>query len=153
MDKYLRVTVTYRDGHCPCSSRKTAQDISDNKVIDEPFMDEPPVFDQDPDKAGEQVSFDEDPAEAGVQITIAENSPAGTAIGAPIAAKALDIDGNQRTLNYTLDGGDDRGSFDIDQATGQIRVSSSLDHETSRYEYEVTVSARDPSRHSSAINV
>ena len=51
LDKYLRVTVTYRDGHCPCSSRKTAQDISDNKVIDEPFMDEPPVFDQDPDKA------------------------------------------------------------------------------------------------------
>ncbi len=148
LDRYLRVTVTYRDGHCPCSSRKTAQDTSDNKVIDKPFTDQPPVFDQDPDKVGVQVSFDEDPAKEGVQITIAENSPAGTAIGAPIAAKALDIDGNQRTLNYTLGG----GSFDIDQGTGQIRVSSSLDHEN-KDTYDVTVTARDPSRSSNDIAV
>ena len=151
LDKYLRVTVTYHDGHCPCSSRKTAQDISDNKVIDEPFMDGPPVFDQDPDKEGEQVSFDENPAVEGVQITIAENSPAGTAIGAPIAAKALDVDGNQRTLNYSLDTGDG-GSFDIDQGTGQIRVSLSLDHETTP-SFEVTVTARDPSRNLKTIVV
>ena len=69
--------------------------------------------------------------------SIAENSPAGVNIGAPISA--TDADGD--VLTYTL-GGDDADSFDIDPSTGQLITKAALDTET-KSSYSVTVTADD----------
>ena len=81
--------------------------------------------------------------------SVAENSPAGTAVGAPVAASDPD-DGD--TLSYTLAGG--AGSFTIDRAGGQIRVGDGamLNHEV-QSSYQVTVTATDRSATSASILV
>ena len=68
--------------------------------------------------------------------SVAENTAAGTDIGAPVG-----IAGTSGTVNYTL-GGTDAASFDIVAATGQLQTKAALDHETNS-SYEVTVTATD----------
>ena len=68
--------------------------------------------------------------------SVAENTAAGTDIGAPVAATAV-----SGTVTYTL-GGTDAASFDIVAETGQLRTKAALDYET-RSSYEVTVTATD----------
>ena len=68
---------------------------------------------------------------------VAENTPAGTAIGAPVAAS--DPDGD--ALTYTLSG-PDASAFDLDSASGQLRTKAALDYE-SRASYAVIVTAGD----------
>ena len=67
---------------------------------------------------------------------VAENTAAGTDIGAPVTAA-----GTSGTVAYTL-AGTDAASFDIDAATGQLQTKAALDYET-RSSYEVTVTATD----------
>ena len=71
--------------------------------------------------------------------TVHENAPAGTPVGAPIAAS----DPGQ-ALTYSLSRGD-AGSFTVDVGTGQLRVGSGtvLDHET-KTSYSLTITATDP---------
>ena len=71
------------------------------------------------------------------QRSIAENSPPGVNIGAPISA--TDADGD--VLTYTL-GDSDAASFDIDPSTGQLITKVDLDHEAEE-NYNVTVTADD----------
>ena len=61
------------------------------------------------------------------QGTVAENTPAGTNIGDPVAASDTDV------LTYSLGGTDeDASSFDINRATGHIdHQGGTLDHEDS----------------------
>ena len=68
---------------------------------------------------------------------VAENSPPGSTVGAPVTATGPDGD----TLTYSL-GGADAGSFAIDPLSGQITVGDGtlLDYET-RTGYSVTVHA------------
>ena len=68
--------------------------------------------------------------------SVAENTDAGMAVGAPVAA--TDADGDD--LTYTL-GGADMASFTID-ANGQIMTSAALDYET-KASYAVTATASD----------
>ena len=70
--------------------------------------------------------------------TVAENSPSGMSVGAPVTATDPDND----TLSYGL-GGADASSFEIDD-NGQITVGAGtvLDHEAGR-SYTVTVTATD----------
>ena len=72
--------------------------------------------------------------------SVAENSAAGTEVGAPVAAIDKDADD---TLTYTLSGAD-ADAFEIDSETGQITVGAgtALDAET-RTEYSVDVTATD----------
>ena len=79
--------------------------------------------------------------------SVAENTPAGAAVGDPVTATDTDA------LTYTL-GGPDAALFDIDAATGQIAVGAetSLDYET-RAAYTVTVTATDPYGVSAEITV
>ena len=81
--------------------------------------------------------------------SVAENSPVGTHVGNPVAAEDVDDD----ALTYTL-GGEDAASFEIDGATGQIKVGAgtALDYETET-SYTVSVTATDPSGASATITV
>ena len=77
---------------------------------------------------------------AAASRSVAENSPSGTDVGEPVTATDRDRD----SLDYALRG-DDRNSFAIDGATGQITVGdeTDLDFET-KDTYSVTVRATDP---------
>ena len=70
--------------------------------------------------------------------SIAENTPAGKNIGAPVVATDLD---EEDVLTYSL-GGVDVVSFSIDAATGQLLTRALLDYE-SKNSYYVTVSVSD----------
>ena len=69
--------------------------------------------------------------------SVAENTPAGTNIGAPVAA--TDADGD--TLTYSK-GWVEGAGFSIDSATGQLRTKAPLDYET-KNEYSLAVFAND----------
>ena len=71
--------------------------------------------------------------------TIAENTDAGTSIGAAISATDADDD----SLIYSL-GGTDAGSFSINSASGQLQISSALNYEN-KAAYAVTITASDGS--------
>ena len=73
----------------------------------------------------------------GVTRSVAENSPAGTNIGAPVTASA---NTNGYTLTHSL-GGTDASDFDIVASSGQIQVKSALDYET-KNSYSVTVTVK-----------
>ena len=69
---------------------------------------------------------------------VAENTPANTNIGDPVAATD---DDNGDSLTYTL-AGDDATSFAIDALTGQLKTKAPLDHEA-KDTYRVMVTATD----------
>ena len=71
--------------------------------------------------------------------SVAENTPAGMAIGDPFTATDADTDA---VVTYTL-GGADSGSFDIDSTTGQLKTKAALDYEVvpAKTSYMVTVTA------------
>ena len=72
---------------------------------------------------------------------IEENTPAGTNIGAPVAASDTDV------LTYSMDLPWMMGRrSDINRATGQLSTKAALDHEddTNDASYAVMVTATDP---------
>ena len=75
--------------------------------------------------------------------TVAENSPAGTPVGEPVAADDLEGD----AVIYRLGASDgDSETFTINSRTGQISVAANanLDYETEPISYSVVVTATDP---------
>ncbi len=80
--------------------------------------------------------------------SVAENTPAGENIGAPVTASDVD---DYDTLYYELSG-DDASAFDITSSTGQILTSTPLDHET-KSSYRVKVIASDSFNATSSIDV
>ena len=131
VDKYLRATASYSDGHTTGDDAdKTAHGVSDHTVLAD-TSNKAPVF---KDAEGADITT--------IDREVVENSASGSPVGDPVAA----TDANGDTLTYTL-GGDDASSFTIDRGTGQIRVgSASPDYEDSDDDgYEVTVTAADPS--------
>ena len=79
--------------------------------------------------------------------SIAENTTAGTNIGAPISATDADND----TLTYTL-GGTDASSFSIVSTSGQLQTKAALDYEA-KTSHSVTVSVSDSNGGSDSITV
>ena len=86
-------------------------------------------------------------APAFITRQVAENTPSGTDIGAPVAA----ADPEGATLTYSLLG-IDADSFAIDSASGQLSTESALDYET-RNTYTVKVTATDDRGASSSVLV
>ena len=71
-----------------------------------------------------------------LQRQVAENQPASTAIGAPVA-----LENPVGTTTYSLSGSD-ADSFSIDSVSGQLQTTGPLDYET-RSRYTVAVTATD----------
>ena len=97
--------------------------------------------------------LDESPAFTGLSTaedricTIAENTAAGTTVGAPF--RATDPDGD--TLTYSLSGAD-ATSFDINASSGQLRTWAALDYETTP-SYNLMVTVADPSNETDSVAV
>ena len=91
---------------------------------------------------------DDDPSfgESSPSRSVPENSPANTAVGAPVTA----TDPDTASLSYTLAGAD-AASFAIDASSGQLRTAAGVtwDHEA-RSSYSVTVRATDGANGGSA---
>ena len=128
IDYYLQVTASYTDAE---GEGKTAMGTSAYAGQGVRSNNNAPEFaaDQDPDT---------DDVQADAAREVAENTPAGSAIGDPVVAE--DEDGD--ILTYTLTG-TDADDFDIDWATGQLMTKGPLDAET-KSSYTVTVRATDP---------
>ena len=126
---YLRATASYTDGHGPRKSARaaTSAPVPSNAA---------PVF---PDAHSGKL-----------ELSVAENTNAGEAVGAPVAA----TDAEDDALTYAL-GGADEALFVIDAGTGQITVGSgtALDYEADKKVYEVTVTALDSSGASETVAV
>ena len=135
---YLRATATYDDGE---GKGKSAQTVSANPVQADPSNKAPEFLDAKGNDLPDTTR------------SVAENSAAGTAVGAPVAATDPGIDGRQETLTYTLSGADSR-DFEIDSGTGQIRVKAELNYEDDGKETRrVTVAARDPGGEQDTVSV
>ena len=80
--------------------------------------------------------------------SVAENTTAGQAIGAPVAATDPD---SGETLTYRLEG-TDAVAFDIVPTSGQLRTQGALDHEA-KAGYSVMVVAEDSEGASATIEV
>ena len=80
--------------------------------------------------------------------SVAENTPSGANIGAPVAATDAD---SGDTLEYTL-GGTDFKSFGIHLNTGQLLTQAALDYET-KSSYAVSVSVSDGNGGTDSIEV
>ena len=123
---YLRATASYTD---PEDSGKSAMATSEYAVQEIRATNRAPRFGASP------------------PIKVAENTPAGTAIGNPVVAR--DDDGDK--LTYTLvtegDNAADAAFFDINWTTGQLMTKEALDFEdpdNTDDSYTVTVKATDP---------
>ncbi|MCS6883292.1 MAG: cadherin domain-containing protein, partial [Chloroflexaceae bacterium] len=79
------------------------------------------------------------PTVTGATFSIAENSPAGTAVG---TVTATDPDLPPQTLTYSITAGNTGGAFAINAGTGQITVAGALDFETTP-SYALTVQVCD----------
>ncbi len=128
LGKFLRVTVSYTDGH---GSGKSASAKAGSPVK---LSNLPPDF-------GDPANGDP------LTREVPENTPAGQNIGDPIAA----TDPNDDTLTYSL-GGTHGSSFAIVAGSGQLQTKSPLDHET-KSSYTLVVTARDPSDAAASITV
>ena len=71
--------------------------------------------------------------------SVAENTVAGTNIGAAVSASDVD----NPSLTYTL-GDTDAASFDLDDSSGQLKTKAALDYETKK-SYTVTITVSDGS--------
>ena len=127
---YLRATVTYAD---PEGSGKSEMAVSDRKVLAKRSTNTVPVF-----RNADNENIDDG---TGITREVPENSVAGTNVGAQVAA----YDAQGDVLTYTISGGADEDSFDIDRATGQIMVGAGtmLDFEADP-SYTVMVTATGP---------
>ena len=109
---------------------RAAEEDSAYAVREAPTSNVPPTF---PTPVGEQTTNQ--------TRKVAENTPAGTNIGAPVTASDTDV------LTYSLENAadptEDAASFDINRATGQLITKDKLDKETKEM-YIVMVEATDP---------
>ncbi len=135
-NKCLRATASYTDAE---GSEKSEDAISENTVQAHDTTIETPDFQ---DSQGDSITS--------TTRQVAENAKPEDLVGLPVAANDPDND----NLTYSLDSGSDAKSFDIDRATGQIKVGAGveLDFEDDR-SYTVTVTAEDPSLAKDTIRV
>ena len=149
--KCLEASATYTD---PVGST-TAMAASANAVVAN-TDNVAPEFKEGGNKPVMQATrYIVESADAGADVVV---NAGGTANSAetpdPDLVMATDPNGEADILTYTL-GGPDKDSFKIAPATGQITVGADtkLDYESNKKTYMVTVTATDPSRAMTTIDV
>ena len=125
-DHYLRVTVSYHDGHAP----RTLQATSELPTLPDIPNNMPPVF-PSPLFAGGATG-----------LSVDENATAGTVVG--VAPQAIDPEDGTLSYSLAVTGFTTDPPFEINATSRQIRVASgaALDHED-QDRYSVTVTAED----------
>ena len=125
-DHYLRVTVSYNDGH----GAKTLQATSELPTLPDSGTNEPPVF-PSPLFAGGATG-----------LSVDENATAGTVVG--LAPQATDPEASPLVYSLAVTGFTTDPPFEINATSRQIQVADGavLDHED-RDRYSVTVTAQD----------
>ena len=115
--KYIELSISYGDGEGP---GKTVSAVTAGQIA---ATNSDPMFDPG----------------APTTLSVAENSTAGTSVGAALTASDADDD----DLTYSLDG-PDGGSFEID-SIGQIKTRSGITYnfESAKNSYNVTVKVHD----------
>lgn len=79
-----------------------------------------------------------------VELQVDEHSTVGTAIGTPLVAHDWDEDEPWSVVKFRIVGGNGRGSFSVDEATGQVRQAvNNLDYEHDRQFHNLTVEVFD----------
>ena len=138
--RWLRATASYDDGE---GKYKSATGVSDNAVRAKIYVNTAPVFQ---DVEGEAITT--------TTRSVAEDAGPSVPVGDPVTATDIGENGSQEPLDYSLADGGDNDSFDIDVATGQIRVGAgtTLDFET-KSSYMVKVTATDPEDAKDTIDV
>ena len=134
------VSVTYTD---PSAG-------NDGAVIQDAVGNDAATFTQTVTNNSQYISAAPDFGAESATREVAENSAAGTNVGAPVTATDAD---SGDTLTYTLDG-TDAASFDIVSTSGQIQTTSGVtyDYET-KSSYAVIVKADDGNGGSDTIMV
>ena len=149
---YLRATATYTDDtdDPDGGTEDEASMVSDNHVIRADYMNEKPKWPVvDPAGADE-------PAMIAQTRKLSEDADAGDPVGTPVTASDEGADGSQETLRYSIDDKDAANElFVIDSQSGQIEVGSdaTLDFESAPMDYDVIVTATDPSNAMSRVDV
>ena len=124
----LRATAMYDDAE---GDDKTARQNSYRNVRSAPQSNTDPVF-PDQDRWTGRRRYQSDKGSG-------ENTPAGTNLGAPVAANDPgDV------LTYSLDTGTDAAAFNIVRSSGQLQTKADLDFDDDKTSYTVTVTATDP---------
>ena len=128
---YLRVKAMYADGE---GMGKTAYVMTAN----------PALAALDATATNNEPDFDE----AAVSFEVAEDAEVGTVVG---TVKATDDDSADILSHVLTANGDNADKFAIDIASGEITVAGGLNYEAvTDGEYEVTVTAYDPSNAASS---
>ena len=148
VNRWLTAMATYTDRRGPGN----AMHKSSNNAVVENTDNVAPEFKEGGDKPVMQAT--RKIAENSVSDTTDDTNPGD--VGKPVAA--TDPNGDPETaegrLTHTL-GGPDKDSFEIDASSGQITVAADteLDYESNKKTYMVTVTATDPSRAMTTIDV
>ena len=127
-DNYLRVTVSYDDGH----SAKTLQATSELPTLPDIPNNRPPTFPSPLFTGG------------ATGLSVDENATAGTVVG--LAPQATDPELGTLSYSLAVTGFTTDPPFEINANSRQIRVASgaALDHEDQDHDrYSVTVTAED----------
>ena len=127
-DHYLRVTVSYDDGH----PARTLQATSEFPTLPDSGTNEPPVF-PGPLFAGGATG-----------LSVDENATAGTVVG--VAPQATDPELGTLSYSLAVTGFTTDPPFEINATSRQIQVAggAALDHEDQDHDrYSVTVTAED----------
>ena len=125
----LRAKAMYDDGE---DEDKTAQENSAHAVRQAPAVEHPSDIPRPGPRLWPTVQTEQ-------TREVAENTPAGTNIGAPVVASDPDV------LTYSLDAETGAASFSIDRATGQLSDEGAAEFRDGRPpRTTVTVTATDP---------
>ena len=131
-DRYLRVTVSYDDGHSDGHSAKTLQATSELPTLPDIPNNRPPTFPSPLFTGG------------ATGLSVDENAGVRTVVG--LAPQATDFEGGSLTYSIDVSGFtvDPPPPFEINANSRQIRVAdgAALDHED-QDTYSVTVTAED----------
>ena len=151
---YLRATAMYRDRH-DSEKTRTAHGISTNTVLEREYINTPPVFKDSEGNATTTFTMEVEENES-----LLEGADVGAAVTFEDFGPIVGSRRTQENLTYELTGSD-ASLFTVDDSNGQIMLGEiganhPLDFEhpsNTDDEYEVVVTATDPSSKSGSVTV